>query len=303
MTVADEPELVPTSYEMLDGRFWACRGDRWLERLYRGCGWAEGPVWNPAGRYLIWSDIPGDRLLRWDELTGAVGVYRRPAGYPNGNTLDRQGRLVTCEHGNRRVTRTEHCGTVTVLADHFEGHRFNSPNDIVVRADDSLWFTDPDYGIRGYYEGFKGESEIGSRNVYRLDPHSGAVRVVADDFAQPNGLAFSLDERTLYVVDSERRHLRSFSVDDDGRLHGGDVFAKGSFDGFRVDDEGRLWAPAADSLHCYHPDGTLLGAIALPEVSANVAFGGARRNRLFIAGTTCLYSIRLAARAPLRPPA
>jgi gluconolactonase len=301
MTTAGQPNLVPTEYVTLDDRFRSCRGDRWLELLYRGCRWAEGPVWFAAGRYLLWSDIPNDRLLRWDEVTGAVGVFRQPAGNANGHTLDREGRLVTCEHGGRRVTRTEHDGSITVLADRYEGHRLNSPNDVVVRSDGSIWFTDPSYGISGHYEGGKAESEIGGSHVYRIDPVTGASRAVTDDFAQPNGLAFSLDEQTLYICDSGRRHIRSFAVLDDDTLSGGEVFAtctEGFFDGFRLDDEGRIWTSAGDGVHCYHPDGTLLGKILVPETVSNVVFGGPRRNQLFITATTSLYTMRLAVRAP-----
>jgi gluconolactonase len=284
-----------------DESFNLYRGDRWLERLYRGCRWAEGPVWFPAGRYLIWSDIPNNRLLRWDETTGVVGVFREPSGNANGHTVDRQGRLVSCEHGNRRVTRTEHNGSITVLADRFDGHRFNSPNDVVVRSDDSVWFTDPWYGIRSHYEGGLADSEVGGCHVYRLDPLTGGCRAVTDDFAQPNGLAFSLDEHTLYVVDSHRGHIRSFTVADDDTLTGGEVFAvctSGVFDGLRLDDGGRIWSSAGDGVHCYHPDGTLVGKILLPEPVSNLTFGGARRNELFITATTSLYTIRLGVRGP-----
>jgi sugar lactone lactonase YvrE len=201
---------VKARFEVLDERFRSYRGDRWLECLHAGCRWTEGPAYFPAGRYLVFSDIPNDRILRWDEATGAVGVFRQPAGYANGHTVDRQGRLVSCEQGPRRVTRTEHDGSVTVLAGNWDGKRLNSPNDIVERADGSLWFTDPAYGIDSDYEGFRADSEIGACYVYRLDPASGAMRVVADDFDRPNGLAFSADERTLYIVDSARRHLRVF---------------------------------------------------------------------------------------------
>lgn len=296
-----EPRLVATEWEVLDERFGPCTGDRWLQCLHTGTKWAEGPVWSPAGRYLIWSDIPGDRLLRWDETTGAVGVYRSPSGFSNGNTLDRCGRLVTCEHLNRRVTRTEHDGSVTVLADHFDGRRLNSPNDVVVRSDGSVWFTDPIYGIRSYYEGDKSASEIGASYVYRLRPETGELTVVADDFDQPNGLCFSPDETTLYISDTGRRDMRSFSVGRDGTLGGGGIFAtctEGAFDGFRVDDEGRTWTSAGDGVHCYDPDGTLIGKLHVPEVVSNVAFGGRRRNRLFITATTSLYTLLVGARGP-----
>ncbi|MGW0916298.1 SMP-30/gluconolactonase/LRE family protein [Streptomyces sp. NPDC002784] len=288
----------PQLYEILDERFRTGRchaGDSKLETLYEGCRWAEGPVYVPAGRYLLWSDIPNDRLLRWDETTGTVGVFRSPAGHPNGNTLDGEGRLITCEQGNRRVTRTEHDGSVTVLADRFRGKRFNSPNDAAVRSDGSIWFSDPDFGITSDYEGNRAESEIGACNVYRLDPASGEVRLVADGFAGPNGLVFSLDERRLFVSDSRANHIRVFDVRDDGTLSGGDVFAEcrtGNFDNIRFDDGGRLWAAAMDGgMHCYDPDGTLLGRLLIPDVVANIRFGGARRNRLFIAADTALYSL------------
>ena len=287
-------------FEILDERFGRCvKTSARVERLHEGCRWAEGPAYFPAGRYLVWSDIPNDRQLRWDETTGVTGVFRQPAGYTNGNTVDRQGRLVSCEHGGRRVSRTEHDGSITVVADRYEGLRFNSPNDVVVKSDGSVWFTDPAYGIDSDYEGHKAESEIGACHVYRVDPATGAVDVVADDFDRPNGLAFSPDERRLYVSDTggpHTRHIRVFDVADDGRLAGGDVFATctvGVFDGFRLDDVGRIWTSAGDGVHCYHPDGTLLGKVRVPEVVANVVFGGPKRNRLFICGTTSLYSVLL----------
>jgi len=291
-------------FEILDERFRHCvKGSARVEKLDEGCRWAEGPAYFPAGRYLVWSDIPNDRMLRWDEMTGMVGAFRQPAGYANGNTVDRAGRLVTCEHGNRRVTRTEHDGSITVIADRFEGKRFNSPNDVVVKSDQSIWFTDPSYGIDSDYEGHRGESEIGACHVYRVDPRSGACRIVADDFVRPNGLAFSPDERRLYIADTGAshmpngpRHIRVFAVAEDGALSGGDVFATctaGSFDGFRLDDAGRIWTSAGDGVHCYHPDGSLIGKICIPEPVANVVFGGPKRNRLFICATTSLYSVLL----------
>ncbi|CAA9547798.1 MAG: Gluconolactonase, partial [uncultured Thermomicrobiales bacterium] len=195
--------MIDGGFEILDERFGACiKTSAGLERLATGCRWAEGPAYFPAGRYVVWSDIPNDRILRWDEMDGNVSVFRAPAGYTNGNTVDRQGRLVSCEHGNRRVSRTEHDGTVTTLVDRFEGKRFNSPNDVVVRSDDTVWFTDPAYGIDSDYEGHKAESEIGACHVYRFDPTTGECRIVGDDFSRPNGLAFSPDERLLYVSDT-----------------------------------------------------------------------------------------------------
>ncbi|MFF4568402.1 SMP-30/gluconolactonase/LRE family protein [Streptomyces sp. NPDC001410] len=288
----------PQLYETLDDRFRTGRcqaGDSKLEVLFEGCRWAEGPVYVPAGRYLVWSDIPNDRLLRWDETTGKVGVFRSPAGHPNGNTLDNQGRLITCEQGNRRVTRTEHDGSVTVIADRFQGQRLNSPNDAAVRSDGSIWFSDPDFGIITDYEGHRAESEIGACNVYRVDPGTGEVRLVADGFRGPNGLVFSPDERRLYVSDSRANHIRVFDVQGDGTLTGGEVFAEcgiGNFDNIRFDDAGRLWAAAMDGgVHCYDPGGTLLGRLLVPDSVANIRFGGAKRNRMFIAADTALYSL------------
>jgi gluconolactonase len=292
-------------YEVLDERFRTGKchaGDSKLETLFDGCRWAEGPLYVPAGRYLLWSDIPNDRLLRWDETTGAVGVFRSPAGHPNGNTLDGNGRLITCEQGNRRVTRTEHDGSITVIADRFGGKRFNSPNDAAVKSDGSIWFSDPDYGITSDYEGHRGDSEIGACNVYRVDPASGEVRLVADGFRGPNGLVFSLDERRLYVSDSGANHIRVFDVRDNGSLSDGAVFAEcgaGNFDNIRLDDGGRLWAAAMDGgVHCYDPDGTLLGRILVPDIVANIRFGGAKRNRMFIAADTTLYSLMVGVTAP-----
>ena len=203
---------IRAEFEVLDERFRFFGGDHVLERLHTGCRWTEGPAYFPAGRYLVFSDIPNDRLLRWDETTGVVGVFLQPAGYANGHSVDRRGRLLSCEHGNRRVTRTEADGSVTVLADAYDGKRLNSPNDVVERADGSVWFTDPAYGIDSDYEGHRAESEIGGCHVYRIDPVTGQVAIVADDFDRPNGLAFSADERQLYITDSERDHIRLFSV-------------------------------------------------------------------------------------------
>jgi gluconolactonase len=274
-----------------------------IHKLFGDCDWAEGPAYFPAGRYLVFSDAPNNRMLRYDETSNAVSVFRQPSNNTNGNTVDRQGRLVSCEHGGRRVTRTEHDGSITVLADNFQGKRLNSPNDVVVKSDGSIWFTDPTYGIDSDYEGNRAESEIGASYVYRIDPRSGAVSVVCDDFVKPNGLAFSPDERLLYVADTGRTHgadnpahLRVFDVDAEGNLSDSRVFAEctnGLFDGFRLDTEGRIWTSAADGVHVYHPDGTLIGKILIPEIVANVCFGGPKRERLFICATTSLYSVRL----------
>ncbi|MBP7003262.1 SMP-30/gluconolactonase/LRE family protein [Amaricoccus sp.] len=294
-----------TGFEERDPRFARLlTGHGRVERLWTGARWCEGPAWFAAGRYLVWSDIPNDRMLRWDETDGSVSVFRAPAMNSNGNTVDRQGRLVTCEHRGRRVTRTELDGRVTVLADRHDGRRLNSPNDAVVKSDGSIWFTDPSYGILSDYEGDRGDSEIGACHVYRIDGRSGALSVVADDFVKPNGLAFSPDEGKLYIADTGGshdadgpRHIRVFDVAGD-RLTGGAVFAEceaGLFDGFRCDTAGRIWTSAGDGVHCYTPEGELIGKILIPELVANVCFGGPKLNRLLICGTTSLYSCFLTA--------
>ena len=282
-----------------------------LERLYTGTRWAEGPVYFADGRFLVWSDIPNNRMLKWEEESGAVSLFRHPADFSNGNTRDRQGRLVTCEHGTRRVTRTEPDGRVTVLVDRFEGKRLNSPNDVVVRSDGTVWFTDPPYGILTDYEGFQSESEIGRNNVYRLDPADGSLRIAVGDMDKPNGLAFSPDEKTLYVADSGRshgedkpHHIRAYPVSDTGAVGDGRVFAviePGLPDGFRLDTRGNIWTSAGDGVHCLDPSGQLLGKILVPEMVANVTFGGPRRNRLFITATTSLYAVFLNAQGAQRP--
>ncbi len=295
-------EIEGTAYEVIDKRFNDLFvGHMRVERLWSGARWSEGPVWIAAHRTLVWSDIPNNRMLRYCESDGYVGMFRAPSNNSNGNTIDNDGRLVTCEHLTRRVTRTEHDGRVTVLADRFQGKRFNSPNDVVVKSDGSVWFTDPDYGIMHSYEGETAESEIGRCGVYRIDPASGAVTIVADDFVKPNGLAFSPDESALYVADTGGshvsngpRHIRKLPVAAGGTAPGrGAVFAEcsaGLFDGFRFDTKGNLWASAADGVHVFAPDGTLIGKIRIPELVANVSFGGPKRNRLFICGTTSLYA-------------
>jgi gluconolactonase len=299
-------DALPTVWERLDDRFAEVKGDSLVVRIASGCRWTEGGTYLPASRSFVWSDIPNDRMLRWDELTGETGVFRAPADYPNGSTLDQQARLVTCQHGSRRVTRTEHDGSVTVLADRYEGRRFNSPNDVVVDRTGAIWFTDPSYGIDSDYEGDAALGEMGGCHVYRLGA-DGKVARVADGFVQPNGLAFSPDERTLYIADTGAthrsdgpRHIRRFRVSDDGAsLSGGEVFAEcedGLFDGFRVDTRGHLWTSAGDGVHCYAPDGSLIGKIKLPEAVANVCFGGPKLNRLFICATTSLYAVYLNAR-------
>jgi gluconolactonase len=274
-----------------------------LEELYSDCRWAEGPVWFSDLQCLIWSDIPNQRMLRWVK-DGGVSVFRTPSNFTNGNTRDRQGRLVSCEHGGRRVTRTEIDGSITVLADSYEGKRLNSPNDVVVRSDGSVWFTDPTYGIKSDYEGFRAEPEQATRNVYRLNPETGEIEAVVTDFGQPNGIAFSPDEKTLYVADSSSshdpsapRHIRAFDVVDGRQLKNSRVFCdidNGLPDGFRVDVSGNVWTSAGDGVHCFGPDGKLLGKILLPQTAANLTFGGPRRNQLFITATKSLYAIFLA---------
>jgi gluconolactonase len=291
-------DLVKSEFVALDERFARCAGDQWMRRLHTGCRWTEGPVYFPAGRYLLFSDIPNDRVLRWDETTGHVGVFRQPSNYANGHTRDRMGRLVSCEQGPRRVTRTEPDGTVTVLAERYRGHRLNSPNDVIERSDGSIWFTDPSYGIDSDYEGYQAESEIGACHVYRVDPADGEVRIVADDFERPNGLAFSVDESRLYVADTRQTpsHIRVFDVADDGAVSGGEVFGtcdNGAFDGVRVDTAGRVWAAAHDGLHCFAPDGTRIGKLRVPEICSNLTFGGPRRNELFLTASSSVYHLRV----------
>lgn len=291
-----------TGFEVIDPAFNATLiGHARVERLWTGARWSEGPAWFAAGRYLVWSDIPNNRMLRWDETDGSVSVFRSPSNFSNGNTVDRQGRLLTCEHQTRRVTRTEHDGSTTVIADSFQGKRLNSPNDVVVAQDGAIWFTDPTYGIMTDYEGDKAEPEIGSCNVYRVDP-DGTIAAVVTDFLKPNGLAFSPDGSTLYIADTGRSHdpdgpahIRRFAVNGE-KLSGGEVFADctaGFFDGFRVDQDGRIWTSAHDGVHCLDTEGNLIGKVRIPEMVANVCFGGPKKNRLFICGTTSLYSVYL----------
>ncbi|MEM1236846.1 MAG: SMP-30/gluconolactonase/LRE family protein [Pseudomonadota bacterium] len=291
-----------TGFEVIDPSFEACFiGHARVERLWSGARWSEGPVWFAAGRYLLWSDIPNNRILRWDDTDGTVSTFRQPSNNSNGHTVDRQGRLVSCEHLARRVTRTEHDGSVTVIADSFEGKRLNSPNDVVVKSDGSIWFTDPSYGIMMDYEGDRAVSEIGACHVYCVSAE-GDIQIAADDYVKPNGLAFSPDESELFIADTGithdadgPRHIRRHEVAD-GKLNEGEIFAEctqGVFDGFRFDNEGRIWTSAADGVHCLDQNGRLIGKIHIPELVANVCFGGPKLNRLFICGTTSLYSVFL----------
>ena len=271
-----------------------------VERLATGFRWCEGPAWFGDGRYLLWSDIPNNRIMRWDESTGAVSLFRQPSNYANGNTRDRQGRLVTCEHDTRRVTRTEYDGTVSVVLDRFEGKPLNSPNDVVVKSDDSVWFTDPPFGILSNYEGHVAPVELPT-NVYRVD-RDGRATVVIGDIPRPNGLAFSPDESRLYVVVSGAmpRQIRVFDVVDRGtRVANGKVFidcGTGIPDGFRCDADGNLWCgwgggEGQDGVAVFNPEGALIGRILLPERAANLCFGGLKRNRLFMAGSQSLYAL------------
>jgi gluconolactonase len=291
-------------YEIHDPRFrYLTVGSAALDELYSGCRWAEGPVWFADLNCLIWSDIPNERMMRYSQ-DGDVSVFRTASQFTNGNTRDRQGRLISCQHGGRRVVRTEIDGKLTVLADSYQGKRLNSPNDVIVKSDDSVWFTDPSYGILSNYEGYKSEPEQETRNVYRLDAKTGELTVVCSDFGQPNGLAFSPDESKLYVADSASshdanwpRHIRVFDVVDGKSLANGRVFCNvdaGLPDGFRVDIDGNIWTSAADGVHCFAPDGRLLGKILVPQTVSNVTFGGPRRNRLFITATKSLYAVYLA---------
>jgi gluconolactonase len=294
------PSYPDPAVQILDPRFAAMRVTlAAVERLYTGCRWAEGPVWFGDQRCVFWSDIPNNRILRWDEVTGAVSEFRRPSNYANGNTRDRQGRLITCEHGGRRVTRTEYDGSITVLADKFDGKRLNSPNDVVVRRDGSVWFTDPEFGILGFYEGARATPELPT-NVYRYDPATGVLSVAVDDIVRPNGICFSPDEKTAYIVDcgTTPRRILAYDVAGD-RLTNKRVFVdagQGTPDGFRCDSQGNLWAGwgmsgELDGVMIFAPDGAPIGRIALPERCANLCFGGLHRNRLFMAASQSLYAL------------
>jgi gluconolactonase len=292
--------------EVVDPRFTRYKvNNAAVERLYTGTRWAEGPVWFGDGRYLLFSDIPNNRILRWLEDTGEVSVFRSPSNYCNGNSRDRQGRLLTCEHDSRRVTRTEHDGSITVLMDRYQGKPLNAPNDLAVHSDGAIWFTDPGYGIMSNYEGHKAQFELPA-NVYRLDPNTREVTVVAD-FDKPNGICFSPDEKKLYIVDTgEAKHagdprpIRVYDVENGVRLRNGRMFANmapGSSDGIRCDVDGNVWSAAGwgaegfNGVHVFAPDGALIGKIHLPETCANLCLGGAKKNRLFMAASQSLYAL------------
>ncbi|MGZ9190460.1 MAG: SMP-30/gluconolactonase/LRE family protein [Nitrospira sp.] len=274
-----------------------------VEKIASGMRWSEGPVWFGDGRYLLWSDIPNNRTMKWDEETGAVSVFRKPSNYSNGNTRDRQGRLLTCEHDLRRVTRTEYDGSITVVADNFDGKPLNSPNDVVCKSDGAIWFTDPPFGILGFYEGHAAAVELPT-NVYRWDPASQKLAVVAGDINRPNGLAFSPDESRLYIVEAGAapRVIRSYDVVNGGtQLAGARTLVTaepdGTPDGLRVDIDGNLWVgwgmgkEGLDGVSVFDPRGKLIGRIDLPERCANLCFGGRHRNRLFMCGSTSIYSL------------
>lgn len=292
-------------------------GNTAVERLWTGARWTEGPVWFGDARCLLFSDIPNNRILRWDEVTGQVTIFRQPSNYANGNTRDRQGRLITCEHGTRRVTRTEHDGSITVLIDSYQGKRLNAPNDVVVASDGAIWFTDPGYGILLNYEGYKADFELPT-HVYRLDPVTGKATVVADDFHKPNGLCFSPDEKRMYIVDtgvthdeSAPSHIRVFDVVGNGtKLRGGREFINmkpGFADGIRCDRDGNLWAssgwgsPKNNGVLVLTPEGDLIGQIHLPEPCGNLCFGGRSKNRLFMAGSQSLYALYVEAQGAQWP--
>jgi gluconolactonase len=289
---------------VLDPRFQKyVLGQAAIERIAGGCRFTEGPVWFGDGRYLLWSDIPNDRILKWEEETGAVSTWRRPSNHANGNTRDRQGRLITCEMGSQRLTRTEYDGTITVLAETNDGKRLTGPNDVVAKSDGSIWFSDNGAGIRGNYLGDKGEKELPFR-VYRIDPQTAAITVVVDEADQerPNGLAFSPDEARLYVVDTPGGDKTTYVYDvvaDGTKLANGRVFFNampGYADGIRVDADGNVWCgfsggESDDGVAVFHPDGTLIGRILLPERCANVCFGGRKRNRLFMAASQSIYAL------------
>ena len=296
-------------YQIDDPRFTSLiQKNARLRQLATGFEWTEGPVWFADHQHLFFSDIPANRMMRLT-LDGQTGTYRQPSDYSNGNTRDRQGRLVSCQHGTRSVTRTEIDGSRTVLADRYEGKRLNSPNDVIVQSTGAVWFTDPTYGILSDYEGFTAEPEQAARNVFRVDPATGRVEAMITDFVQPNGLAFSPDESILYVAESGSSHnpdvpsvIRAFRLDAAGKAISDRVFAtidRGLPDGMRVDAAGHLWSSASDGVHCFHPDGTRLGKILVPEVVSNLCFGGARGNRLLITATSSVYEIAVNARSAI----
>jgi gluconolactonase len=305
-----EPDVL-----VLDKRFAKYKiGNTPIQRLYTGCLWAEGTAWCGQGRYVVWSDIPNDRQLRWMEEDGHVSVFRKPAGYSNGNTFDFEGRQISFEHGNRRVVRYEHNGKVTILADKYQGKPLNAPNDGAVHPDGGIWFTDPGYGILLNYEGHKAELEI-KEAVYRIDPKTLKIEKVTDEIFKPNGLCFSPDYKKVYVADTGASHypnaprnIKVWDVVDGTKLSNGRQFTTmkmmlkdkevaGFADGIRCDTDANVWASAGwvgegyDGVHIFAPDGTRIGQILLPEICGNLCFGGVKRNRLFMAGSQSLYAV------------
>jgi gluconolactonase len=273
------------------------------EELFSGGLFTEGPAYFPAGKFLLFTDIPNDRILRLDETNDSISVFRHDCGHPNGQTVDLEGRLLTCEHRYRRLSRTEHDGTIVTIADQWNGKKLNSPNDAIVASDGAVWFTDPTYGILHDLDGIKARSDIGGCHVYRVDPKTGVVEAKITDMVMPNGLAFSKDEATLYVVDSGKSHfvdgpahIRAFDVDAFSRISGGRVLAEctvGIFDGMRLDTDDNIWIAAGDGVHCYDNSGVLLGKILLGKIAGNLTFAGPRRNLMYICATNSLYRIRL----------
>ena len=300
-------------YEIIDNRFARkVLGSARLEELHSGSRWTEGPVWFSDHDCLYFSDIPNQRVLRYLAADNSISTYQQPSNFANGHTRDRQGRLISCQHGTRSVTRMEADGSVTMLADSFEGRKLNSPNDVVVRSDGSIWFTDPSYGILSDYEGYAAPQEQPVRGVYRIDGETGAISLMVGDFVQPNGLAFSPDESVLYVADSGAshdpnapRHIRAFAVEGGGhRVRDLGPFAvidKGVPDGFRLDTDGWIWCSAADGVQVFDETGKLCGRIRVPQTVSNLTFGGPRRNRLFITATTSLYALYVNARGAQTP--
>ncbi len=296
-------------FEVIDPKFGTfVLGNAPVKQLATGFDWVEGPVWFGDANCLLFSDIPNNRIMRWSPDTG-ISIYREPSNYTNGHTRDKQGRLISCEHGGRRVTRTEHNGSITIIADQFEGKPFNSPNDVVVKSDGTIWFTDPHYGIMTNYEGYQSEQELPCQ-LYRVDPDTGAIDAVITDMNCPNGLAFSPDESKLYVADTgrmfsdDKQHMKAYDIDDAGVASNGAIFHTidpGISDGFRVDSEGNVWSSAADGVHCINPAGRLLGKILVPELVSNVCFGGRAKHELYITATTSIYKVSLNVRGIQQP--
>jgi gluconolactonase len=296
-------------FEAADSRFSTyVLGNAPVKQLATGFDWVEGPVWFGDANCLLFSDIPNNKIMRWSPDDG-ISTYREPSNYSNGHTRDLQGRLISCEHGTRRVTRTEYDGSITVLSDSFEGKSLNSPNDVVVKSDGSIWFSDPHYGIMTNYEGYKAEQELPC-NVYRIEPDSGKMTAVVTDLDCPNGLAFSEDEAKLYVADTGKmfdkdanQRIRCYQVTDNTVEQGVDFYkvSSGCADGFRLDEDGNIWTSAADGVHCISPEGVFLGKILIPETVSNICFGGRAKHQLFITATTSLYCITLNRSGILRP--